>query len=183
MPVGYNHRWYGFVWKGSQPDNRNLKIKSTFNATWTAFSFSIHDNITNGSCQFHCSSSNHLFCKVNMRLVALANKDKCCLKPFHYIQGKSLFRFNYHLSSNLELLDSFWPSRQVLKRGWLSHGPARFGPDLKTDGKLDLSQAGRRRAKAWPVDTSDESSGWSWQSHSRVSWCCGCCLQFQSLKC
>lgn len=57
------------------------------------------------------------------------------LKIFPLYPGKSLFRINYHLSSNLELLDSFWPaSRQVLKRGWLSRGPARFGPDLK-DGQ------------------------------------------------
>lgn len=42
---------------------------------------------------------------------------------------------------------------QIVKRGWLSCGPSRFGSDLKTEEKLDRSQAGWRTAKAWPVDT------------------------------
>ncbi len=77
------------------------------------------------------------------------------LKTFPLYAGNGLFRISNHYSCKLELLGSFWPAtRQVVKRGWLSGGPARFGSDLKTEEKLDLCQTGWRTAKAWPVDTS-----------------------------
>lgn len=71
----------------SPKQQRSLKITSTFHATWAAFSFSIHNNKTNSTWQFHCSSPHHLFCRLNMHSVVLANKAKCCSETFHYMQG------------------------------------------------------------------------------------------------
>lgn len=81
-----------------------------------------------------------------MTAIKLFNKLKCCLNIFSYCPEISLIRCSNRLSSQMELLDRFWPaSRQLAKCG-----PARFGPDL--------SQAGSR-IEVCPGDRSDESSG------------------------
>ena len=77
------------------------------------------------------------------------------LRTFHYMQGMLFLESVTINPPNWSFLGSFWPaSGQVVKRGWLSRGPARFGSDLKTEEKLDPGQTGRRTATAWPVDTS-----------------------------
>lgn len=41
-----------------------------------------------------------------------------------------------------------------MRRGWLSGELTGFGPDLKTEEKLDLCQTGERTVKPRPVDAS-----------------------------
>lgn len=86
--------------------------------------------------------------------MVLANKAKCSSKLFLCIHEKFYSESVTINPPGWSLLGSFWPVHsQIEKRGWPSCGPSRFGPDLKTEEKLDHSQAGRRIAKAWPVDT------------------------------
>lgn len=90
-----------------------------------------------------------------MHLIAPANKAKCCSELSIICRGMLFLESVTINPPNWSFLGSFWPeSGQVVKRGWLSRGPARFGSDLKTEEKLDPGQTGRRTAKAWPVDTS-----------------------------
>lgn len=142
-PAGFSLRWYGFICvsveKLPTQTTEECDNNEHISCAWTAFSFRLHNNKTNGSWQFHFSSPNHLFCKkLNVHYVVIANKAKCCSKLFHYIHEKFSSESVIINPPDWSFRTTFGPeSFQTVERGWLCCRPARFGPDLKAEEKLD----------------------------------------------